>query len=60
MIVQHQIIMLPLPSTQVNTQSVIKMALEPVHPLELPKMLDGPQKVDRSYYPLVVTRIEIF
>ena len=39
-----------------NTQSVIKIAVEPVNPSELPKMLDGLRKVNKSY-PLVVTKV---
>lgn len=30
-----------------NTQSVIKIAVEPVNPSELPKMLDGLRKVEQ-------------
>ncbi|XP_059478720.1 116 kDa U5 small nuclear ribonucleoprotein component [Neocloeon triangulifer] len=40
-----------------NTQSVIKIAVEPVNPSELPKMLDGLRKVNKSY-PLLTTRVE--
>jgi U5 small nuclear ribonucleoprotein component len=40
-----------------NTQSVIKIAVEPVNPSELPKMLDGLRKVNKSY-PLLSTRVE--
>lgn len=40
-----------------NTQSVIKIAVEPVNPSELPKMLDGLRKVNKSY-PLVATKVE--
>ncbi|XP_003391662.2 PREDICTED: 116 kDa U5 small nuclear ribonucleoprotein component-like, partial [Amphimedon queenslandica] len=40
-----------------NTQSVIKIAVEPVNPSELPKMLDGLRKVNMSY-PLLVTKVE--
>ena len=54
----------PLPSSQAqifhplkfNTQSVIKIAVEPVNPSELPKMLDGLRKVNKSY-PLLVTKV---
>lgn len=38
-----------------NTQSIIKIAVEPVNPSELPKMLDGLRKVNKSY-PLVSTK----
>lgn len=40
-----------------NTQSIIKIAVEPVNPSELPKMLDGLRKVNKSY-PLLTTRVE--
>lgn len=40
-----------------NTQSIIKIAVEPVNPSELPKMLDGLRKVNKSY-PLLATRVE--
>ena len=40
-----------------NTQSVMKIAVEPVNPSELPKMLDGLRKVNKSY-PLVQNRVE--
>ncbi|KAJ8313489.1 hypothetical protein KUTeg_008050 [Tegillarca granosa] len=38
-----------------NTSSVIKIAVEPVNPSELPKMLDGLRKVNKSY-PLLNTK----
>jgi U5 small nuclear ribonucleoprotein component len=40
-----------------NTISVIKIAVEPVNPSELPKMLDGLRKVNKSY-PLLNTKVE--
>lgn len=40
-----------------NTSSVIKIAVEPVNPSELPKMLDGLRKVNKSY-PLLGTKVE--
>ncbi|VDO92428.1 unnamed protein product [Soboliphyme baturini] len=40
-----------------NTRSVIKVAVEPVNPSELPKMLDGLRKVNKSY-PLLTTKVE--
>ncbi len=39
-----------------NTSSVIKIAVEPVNPSELPKMLDGLRKINKSY-PLVTTKV---
>lgn len=39
------------------TESVFKVAVEPVNPSELPKMLDGLRKTSKSY-PLVVTKVE--
>lgn len=38
-------------------QSILKVAVEPVAPSELPKMLDGLRKVNKSY-PLLVTKVE--
>lgn len=40
-----------------NTQSVIKIAVEPVNPSELPKMLEGLRKCNKSY-PLLCTKVE--
>lgn len=40
-----------------DTQSVIKIAVEPVVPSELPKMLEGLRKCNKSY-PLLGTRVE--
>lgn len=40
-----------------NTSSVIKIAVEPVNPSELPKMLDGLRKINKSY-PLLSTKVE--
>lgn len=42
---------------QFNTCSVFKVALEPLNPAELPKMLEGLRKLDKSY-PLAVTKVE--
>jgi U5 small nuclear ribonucleoprotein component len=39
-----------------NTSSVMKIAVEPVNPSELPKMLDGLRKVNKSY-PLLTTKV---
>jgi len=39
-----------------NTSSVLKIAVEPVNPSELPKMLDGLRKINKSY-PLVTTKV---
>lgn len=39
------------------TESVLKVAVEPVNPSELPKMLDGLRKIQKSY-PLIVTKVE--
>ena len=40
-----------------HTESVIKIAVEPVNPSELPKMLEGMRKCNKSY-PLLGTRVE--
>ncbi|TLS23190.1 uncharacterized protein PpBr36_05708 [Pyricularia pennisetigena] len=39
------------------TQSVFKVAVEPINPSELPKMLDGIRKINKSY-PLITTKVE--
>lgn len=40
-----------------NTTPVVKVAIEPLIPSELPKMLEGLRKVNKSY-PLLVTKVE--
>lgn len=40
-----------------NTQTVVKIAVEPVNPSELPKMLEGLRKCNKSY-PLLTTKVE--
>ena len=42
-----------------NTCSAIKIAVEPHNPSELPKMLDGLRKVNKSY-PLLTTKVSYF
>lgn len=39
------------------TQACLKVAVEPIAPSELPKMLDGLRKVNKSY-PLLTTKVE--
>ncbi|KAF4124905.1 116 kDa U5 small nuclear ribonucleoprotein component [Geosmithia morbida] len=39
------------------TESVLKLAIEPINPSELPKMLDGLRKINKSY-PLITTKVE--
>lgn len=39
------------------TEPVFKVAVEPINPSELPKMLDGLRKINKSY-PLVTTKVE--
>ncbi|WFD36955.1 hypothetical protein MCUN1_003847 [Malassezia cuniculi] len=39
------------------TESVLKVAVEPLNPSELPKMLEGLRKVNKSY-PLLQTKVE--
>ncbi|KAG1173312.1 hypothetical protein G6F70_005257 [Rhizopus microsporus] len=39
------------------TAATLKVAIEPVNPSELPKMLDGLRKVNKSY-PIVTTKVE--
>ncbi|KAI8924407.1 P-loop containing nucleoside triphosphate hydrolase protein [Entophlyctis helioformis] len=40
-----------------DTQAVLKVAIEPVNPTELPKMLDGLRKILKSY-PIADTKVE--
>ena len=40
-----------------NYESVIKIACEPLNPSELPKMLEGLRKINKSY-PMVTTKVE--
>jgi len=40
-----------------NTVSVAKIAVEPINPSELPKMLEGLRKINKSY-PLATTKVE--
>lgn len=40
-----------------NTLSTMKVAIEPINPSELPKMLDGLRKINKSY-PLATTKVE--
>ncbi|KAJ9069824.1 U5 small nuclear ribonucleoprotein component [Entomophthora muscae] len=42
---------------QFNTEAVLKVAVEPINPTELPKMLEGLRKIDKSY-PIVKTKTE--
>ncbi|KAK4684805.1 hypothetical protein P7C73_g5360, partial [Tremellales sp. Uapishka_1] len=39
------------------TSAVLKIAVEPIAPSELPKMLDGLRKINKSY-PLITTKVE--
>lgn len=38
------------------TRSVVKVATEPLHPSELPKMVAGLRAINKSY-PLAITRV---
>lgn len=40
-----------------QTEAVVKIACEPLNPSELPKLLDGLRKINKSY-PLVRTKVE--
>ncbi len=40
-----------------GTQSIVKVAIEPINPAELPKMLDGLRKLNKTY-PLLATKVE--
>lgn len=41
---------------QFQTQSVVKIATEPLNPGDLPKMVEGLRKINKSY-PLAVTKV---
>lgn len=40
-----------------QTEAVVKVALEPLNPSELPKMLEGLRKISKTY-PLARTKVE--
>lgn len=40
-----------------NTMSTMKVAIEPINPSELPKMLEGLRKINKSY-PVCTTKVE--
>lgn len=40
-----------------NTEAVVKVACEPLNPSELPKMLEGLRKINKTY-PLARTKVE--
>jgi U5 small nuclear ribonucleoprotein component len=42
---------------QFTTSAVVKIATEPLNPSELPKMVEGLRKINKSY-PLAVTKVE--
>ena len=42
---------------QFGTEAVIKIAIEPLNPSDLPKMLEGLRKINKAY-PIVQTRVE--
>lgn len=45
------------PDTKTGGESVVKLAVEPLNPAKLPKMVEGLQRVSKSY-PMVRTRVE--
>ena len=42
---------------QFRTKSLVKIAIEPINPADLPKILDGLRKLNKSY-PLLTTKVE--
>ena len=42
---------------QFTAAAVVKIAMEPLNPSELPKMVEGLRKINKSY-PLAVTKVE--
>ncbi|SJX63094.1 probable ribosomal elongation factor EF-2 [Sporisorium reilianum f. sp. reilianum] len=51
---EHLHIFAPL---QHMTQSILKVSVEPLNPSELPKMLEGLRRINKSY-PLALTKVE--
>lgn len=47
----------PLKFTQAGGESVMKLAIEPLNPAELPKMVEGLRRVSKAY-PMVKTKVE--
>jgi U5 small nuclear ribonucleoprotein component len=47
----------PLKFAQAGGESVMKLAIEPLNPAELPKMVEGLRRVSKAY-PMVKTRVE--
>ena len=47
----------PLQFPQIGGESIMKLALEPLNPAELPKMVEGLRRVSKAY-PMVRTRVE--
>ena len=47
----------PLKFHQAGGESVVKLAIEPLKPAELPKMVEGLRRVSKAY-PMVKTRVE--
>ena len=48
---------MPIKKLAFNSESVIKIACEPLNPSELPKMLEGLRKINKMY-PLAQTKVE--
>jgi len=47
----------PLKFPQAGNESVMKLAVEPLNPAELPKMVEGLRRISKSY-PMAQTRVE--
>ena len=47
----------PLKFSQAGGESIMKLAVEPLNPAELPKMVEGLRRVSKAY-PMVKTRVE--
>jgi U5 small nuclear ribonucleoprotein component len=47
----------PLKFPQAGGESIMKLAIEPLNPAELPKMVEGLRRVSKAY-PMVKTRVE--
>ncbi|GKY98863.1 hypothetical protein MPSEU_000842300 [Mayamaea pseudoterrestris] len=54
---QEMHIFAPLRFPHVGNESICKLAIEPLHPAELPKMVEGLRRISKSY-PMATTKVE--
>jgi len=56
-IVDKSSLLIAMKKLDFNTESVIKVACEPLNPSELPKMIEGLRKINKIY-PMCTTKVE--